>query len=165
MPPDRAGLRSHFGTGGPPAGFRATLSNVAAPGEIVQVTGPDIAQASPTTSASTVSARLKATRCTGSTMRGIRDSDARRTGDSPLIFTGKDTKKAAYAAVPSALGDTNTGDIVTGPVHSPGNAAAGRVLDVPGVPPATARGWRSGMPTVVRTSTGGPAGPAMARTR
>ncbi|WEO93254.1 endo-1,4-beta-xylanase [Streptomyces sp. FXJ1.172] len=39
---------SHFGTGGPPAGFQTTLSNFASLGVDVQITELDIAQASPT---------------------------------------------------------------------------------------------------------------------
>jgi endo-1,4-beta-xylanase len=133
VPIDCVGFQSHFGTGGPPAGFQTTLSNFAALGVDVQITELDIAQASPTAYTTTVNACMKVTRCTGITVWGIRDSDSWRTGENPLLFDGSGNKKPAYAAVLSALGGTTTGGgIVSGTVYSLGNAAAGRVLDVPG---------------------------------
>ncbi|WP_078992657.1 endo-1,4-beta-xylanase [Streptomyces sp. MMG1121] len=104
VPVDCVGFQSHFGAGGPPVGFRTTLSNFASLGVDVQVTELDIAQASPTAYANTVKACMNVARCTGMTVWGIRDSDSWRTGENPLLFDAAGSKKPAYEAVLSALG-------------------------------------------------------------
>ncbi|MEV0977299.1 non-reducing end alpha-L-arabinofuranosidase family hydrolase [Streptomyces sp. NPDC049915] len=104
VPIDCVGFQSHFGTGGPPAGFQTTLSNFAALGVDVQITELDIAQASPTAYANTVRACMNVARCTGITVWGIRDSDSWRGGENPLLFDRYGNKKPAYQAVLSALG-------------------------------------------------------------
>src|SRR5689334_7136228 len=135
VPIDCVGFQSHFGTGGPPSSFQTTLSKFAALGVDVQITELDIAQAPSTAYANTVSACMSVSRCTGMTVWGIRDSDSWRSGDNPLLFDGNGNKKAAYSAVLSALGGSSGGGgggIVSGTVYTLGNAAGGRVLDVPG---------------------------------
>ncbi|MFI8231170.1 non-reducing end alpha-L-arabinofuranosidase family hydrolase [Streptomyces sp. NPDC085900] len=106
VPIDCVGFQSHFGTGGPPAGFQTTLSNFAALGVDVQITELDIAQASTTAYANTVKACMNVARCKGITVWGIRDSDSWRSGDNPLLFDRNGNKKAAYNAALTALGGT-----------------------------------------------------------
>ncbi|MEU8472157.1 non-reducing end alpha-L-arabinofuranosidase family hydrolase [Streptomyces sp. NPDC029006] len=106
VPIDCVGFQSHFGTGGPPASFRTTLSNFAALGVDVQITELDIAQAPSTAYANTVQACMNVSRCTGLTTWGIRDSDSWRSGDNPLLFDRNGNKKPAYQAALSALGGT-----------------------------------------------------------
>ncbi|MFI9247508.1 non-reducing end alpha-L-arabinofuranosidase family hydrolase [Streptomyces sp. NPDC053086] len=104
VPIDCVGFQAHFGTGGPPAGFRTTLSNFAALGVDVQITELDIAQASPAAYANTVKACMNVARCTGITVWGIRDSDSWRSGENPLLFDRNGNKKPAYQSVLTALG-------------------------------------------------------------
>jgi endo-1,4-beta-xylanase len=108
VPIDCVGFQSHFGTGGPPAGFQTTLSNFAALGVDVQITELDIAQAPPTAYANTVRACMNVPRCTGITAWGIRDSDSWRSGENPLLFDRNGNKKPAYNAALTALGGTPT---------------------------------------------------------
>ncbi|MFF4253789.1 non-reducing end alpha-L-arabinofuranosidase family hydrolase [Streptomyces sp. NPDC001663] len=108
VPIDCVGFQSHFGTGGPPAGFQTTLSNFAALGVDVQITELDIAQAPPTAYANTVRACMNVSRCTGITAWGIRDSDSWRSGENPLLFDRNGNKKPAYNAALTALGGTPT---------------------------------------------------------
>jgi endo-1,4-beta-xylanase len=135
VPIDCVGFQSHFGAGGPPAGFRTTLSNFAALGVDVQITELDIAQASATAYTDAVTACLDVARCTGITVWGIRDSDSWRTGETPLLFDNAGTKKPAYNAVLTALGAaggaTPSGGITSGTVYTLSGVAAGRVLDEP----------------------------------
>ncbi|MET9079892.1 non-reducing end alpha-L-arabinofuranosidase family hydrolase [Streptomyces sp. NPDC004232] len=135
VPIDCVGFQSHFGAGGPPAGYRTTLSKFAALGVDVQITELDIAQASPTAYANTVQDCLNVARCTGITVWGIRDSDSWRTGENPLLFDGSGNKKPAYSAVLTALGGTSGstpgGGITSGTVYTLSDVAAGRVLDEP----------------------------------
>jgi endo-1,4-beta-xylanase len=135
VPIDCVGLQSHFGAGGPPAGFQTTLSNFAALGVDVQITELDIAQASTTAYANTVQACLNVARCTGITVWGIRDSDSWRTGENALLFDNSGNKKAAYNAVLTTLGGagggTPGGGINNGTVYTLSDVAAGRVLDEP----------------------------------
>ncbi|MEU2780036.1 non-reducing end alpha-L-arabinofuranosidase family hydrolase, partial [Streptomyces sp. NPDC007162] len=136
VPIDCVGFQSHFGTGGPPASFRTTLSKFAALGVDVQITELDIAQASATAYADTVQDCLGVARCTGITVWGIRDSDSWRTGENPLLFDAGGDRKPAYSAVLTALGSTGSGgtqagDITSGTVYTLSDAAAGRVLDEP----------------------------------
>ncbi|MFD9129353.1 endo-1,4-beta-xylanase [Kitasatospora sp. NPDC059571] len=135
VPIDCVGFQSHFGAGGPPAGFQTTLSSFAALGVDVQLTELDIAQASPTAYTSAVQACLGVARCTGITVWGIRDSDSWRTGENPLLFDNSGNKKPAYGAVLTALnnsgGGTPSGGITSGTVYTLTDVAAGRVLDEP----------------------------------
>ncbi|MCU7827164.1 endo-1,4-beta-xylanase [Kitasatospora sp. DSM 101779] len=132
VPIDCVGLQSHFGAGGPPAGFRTTLSNFAALGVDVQITELDIAQAAPAAYSAAVQACLDVARCTGITVWGIRDSDSWRTGENPLLFDNNGNKKPAYNAALTTLdGGSSTGGIVSGAVYSLTDVAAGRVLDEP----------------------------------
>ncbi|WP_326613913.1 non-reducing end alpha-L-arabinofuranosidase family hydrolase [Streptomyces scopuliridis] len=104
VPIDCVGFQSHFGTGGPPAGFQTTLSNFAALGVDVQITELDIAQAPATAYANTARACMNVSRCTGITVWGIRDIDSWRSGENPLLFDRDGNKKAAYQATLTALG-------------------------------------------------------------
>ncbi|GAA0670813.1 endo-1,4-beta-xylanase [Kitasatospora atroaurantiaca] len=135
VPIDCVGFQSHFGTGGPPAGFQTTLSNFAALGVDVQITELDIAQASPSAYTNTVKACLNVARCTGITVWGIRDSDSWRTGENPLLFDNNGNKKPAYNAVLTTLGGTSggtpEGGINSGSIYTLTDTAAGRVLDEP----------------------------------
>ncbi|MFE4965787.1 non-reducing end alpha-L-arabinofuranosidase family hydrolase [Streptomyces sp. NPDC056660] len=138
VPIDCVGFQSHFGTGGPPAGFQTTLSKFAALGVDVQITELDIAQASATAYANTVQDCLNVARCTGITVWGIRDSDSWRTGENPLLFDNNGNKKPAYDAALTTLGGasgtsgtTSGGDITSGTVYTLSDVAAGRVLDEP----------------------------------
>ncbi|GHF24584.1 hypothetical protein GCM10010218_01420 [Streptomyces mashuensis] len=103
VPIDCVGFQSHFGAGGPPASFKTTLAAFAALGVDVQITELDIAQASPTHYANTVSTCLSVARCTGITVWGIRDGDSWRSGESPLLFDSNGRPKPAYTAVMKAL--------------------------------------------------------------
>ncbi|MFF3916455.1 non-reducing end alpha-L-arabinofuranosidase family hydrolase [Streptomyces sp. NPDC001852] len=137
VPIDCVGFQSHFGAGGPPAGYQTTLSKFAALGVDVQITELDIAQASPTAYANTVQACMNVARCTGITVWGIRDSDSWRTGENPLLFDAAGNKKAAYSAVLTSLGGSSGGGtpdgggITSGAVYTLSDVAAGRVLDEP----------------------------------
>ncbi|MFD7164261.1 non-reducing end alpha-L-arabinofuranosidase family hydrolase [Streptomyces violascens] len=135
VPIDCVGFQSHFGAGGPPAGFQTTLANFAALGVDAQITELDIAQASPTAYTSAVKACMNVARCTGITVWGIRDSDSWRAGENPLLFDASGNKKPAYDAVRTALGGsggvTPGGDITSGTVYTLSDVAAGRVLDEP----------------------------------
>ncbi|MCC5478756.1 non-reducing end alpha-L-arabinofuranosidase family hydrolase [Streptomyces barringtoniae] len=135
VPIDCVGFQSHFGAGGPPAGYQTTLSKFAALGVDVQITELDIAQASPTAYTNAVQACMNVARCTGITVWGIRDSDSWRTGENPLLFDSSGNKKPAYNAVLTALGGssggTPGGGITSGAVYTLSDVAAGRVLDEP----------------------------------
>ncbi|MER6383905.1 non-reducing end alpha-L-arabinofuranosidase family hydrolase [Streptomyces sp. NPDC001233] len=136
VPIDCVGFQSHFGAGGPPAGYQTTLSKFAALGVDVQITELDIAQASPTAYAGAVQACMNVARCTGITVWGIRDSDSWRTGENPLLFDAGGNKKPAYNAVLTALGGSSggtpdAGGITSGTVYTLSDVAAGRVLDEP----------------------------------
>ncbi|WP_369365556.1 non-reducing end alpha-L-arabinofuranosidase family hydrolase [Streptomyces sp. CG4] len=136
VPIDCVGFQSHFGAGGPPAGYQTTLSRFAALGVDVQITELDVAQASPTAYAGAVQACMNVARCTGITVWGIRDSDSWRTGENPLLFDAGGNKKPAYNAVLTALGGSSggtpdAGGITSGTVYTLSDVAAGRVLDEP----------------------------------
>ncbi|MFB7862727.1 non-reducing end alpha-L-arabinofuranosidase family hydrolase [Streptomyces sp. NPDC056069] len=140
VPIDCVGFQSHFGAGGPPASFRTTLAAFAALGVDVQITELDIAQASPTHYASTVSTCLSVARCTGITVWGVRDSDSWRSGESPLLFDGDGRPKPAYTAVMNAL-QSGSGTTPPKPSDRTGQikgVASGRCIDIPGS--ATANG-------------------------
>ncbi|MEU8619764.1 non-reducing end alpha-L-arabinofuranosidase family hydrolase [Streptomyces sp. NPDC048623] len=143
VPIDCVGFQSHFGAGGPPASFKTTLAGFAALGVDVQITELDIAQASPTHYANTVSTCLSVPRCTGITVWGVRDSDSWRSGESPLLFDSGGKPKPAYTAVMNALpsgSGTSPGKPSDGTGEIKG-VASGRCVDVPG--PATANGTRA----------------------
>ncbi|MFJ8587868.1 non-reducing end alpha-L-arabinofuranosidase family hydrolase [Streptomyces sp. NPDC093595] len=140
VPIDCVGFQSHFGAGGPPASFRTTLAAFAALGVDVQITELDIAQASPTHYANTVSACLSVARCTGITVWGVRDSDSWRSSENPLLFDNSGKPKPAYTAVMQAF-KAGSGTPPVTPADSTGEikgVASGRCLDIPGS--ATANG-------------------------
>ncbi|MEU0667430.1 non-reducing end alpha-L-arabinofuranosidase family hydrolase [Streptomyces lavendulocolor] len=133
VPIDCVGFQSHFGAGGPPAGFRTTLANFAALGVDVQITELDIAQASPTHYASAVNACLGVKRCTGITVWGVRDSDSWRADEKPLLFDAAGKPKPAYDAVKKAFAagsDTTPADPGDGTGEIKG-VPSGRCIDVP----------------------------------
>ncbi|GGT19913.1 non-reducing end alpha-L-arabinofuranosidase family hydrolase [Streptomyces purpureus] len=133
VPIDCVGFQSHFGAGGPPASFKNTLASFAALGVDVQITELDIAQASPTHYANTVSACLSVARCTGITVWGVRDRDSWRSGESPLLFDNNGKPKPAYTAVMNAL-NSGTGTTPAKPADGTGQikgVASGRCIDIP----------------------------------
>ncbi|MGA4862709.1 non-reducing end alpha-L-arabinofuranosidase family hydrolase [Streptomyces lavendulocolor] len=133
VPIDCVGFQSHFGAGGPPAGFRTTLANFAALGVDVQITELDIAQASPTHYASAVNACLGVKRCTGITVWGVRDSDSWRADEKPLLFDAAGKPKPAYDAVKKAFA-AGSGTTPADPGDGTGEikgVSSGRCIDVP----------------------------------
>jgi endo-1,4-beta-xylanase len=143
VPIDCVGFQSHFGAGGPPASFRTTLAGFAALGVDVQITELDIAQASPTHYANTVSACLSVARCTGITVWGVRDSDSWRSSENPLLFDNNGKPKPAYTAVMQAF-KSGSGTPPVNPADSTGEikgVASGRCIDIPGS--ATANGTQA----------------------
>lgn len=146
VPIDCVGFQSHFSAGGPPASFRTTLAAFAALGVDVQITELDIAQASPTHYANTVSTCLSVARCTGITLWGVRDSDSWRGGEHPLLFDDNGKPKPAYTAVMNALksGSGTTPVKPTGGTGEIKGVASGRCIDIPDSAPANsarARLW------------------------
>ncbi|MEU6389057.1 endo-1,4-beta-xylanase [Streptomyces sp. NPDC046939] len=131
VPIDCVGFQSHFNSGSPyNSNFRTTLQNFAALGVDVAITELDIQGASPTTYAAVTNDCLAVARCLGITVWGVRDTDSWRSGDTPLLFNGDGSKKAAYSAVLNALnGGTSTPPTGGGQVKGVGS---GRCLDVPG---------------------------------
>ncbi|MER7727432.1 endo-1,4-beta-xylanase [Streptomyces sp. NPDC096323] len=130
VPIDCVGFQSHFNSGSPyNSNFRTTLQNFAALGVDVAITELDIQGASATTYADVTKDCLAVSRCLGITVWGVRDTDSWRSGDTPLLFNGDGSKKAAYSAVLNAL---NGGGSTTPP--SDGGAikgvGSGRCLDV-----------------------------------
>ena len=145
VPIDCVGFQSHFGAGGPPTSFKTTLAAFAALGVDVQITELDIAQASPTHYANTVSTCLSVARCTGITVWGVRDSDSWRSGESPLLFDNNGKPKPAYTAVMNAL-NSGSGTTPVKPTEGTGEikgVAAGRCIDIPGSATATTNGTRA----------------------
>ncbi|MFH9858934.1 endo-1,4-beta-xylanase [Streptomyces sp. NPDC017202] len=69
-------------------------------------------------------------RCTGITVRGIRDSDSWRTGENPLLFDNNGNSKAAYTSVLNTL---NAASPTTPPTTPP-----------PTTPPTTPPGTGTG---------------------
>ncbi|GGM17272.1 beta-xylanase [Streptomyces fumigatiscleroticus] len=132
VPIDCVGFQSHFNSGSPyNSNFRTTLQNFAALGVDVAITELDIQGASPTTYANVTNDCLAVSRCLGITVWGVRDTDSWRSGDTPLLFNGDGSKKAAYSAVLSAL----NGGTSTPPEEGDGGqikgVGSGRCLDVP----------------------------------
>lgn len=131
VPIDCVGFQSHFNSGSPyNSNFRTTLQNFAALGVDVAITELDIQGASATTYADVTNDCLAVSRCLGITVWGVRDTDSWRSGDTPLLFNGDGSKKAAYSAVLNALngGTTTTPPSDAGAIKGVGS---GRCLDVP----------------------------------
>jgi len=131
VPIDCVGFQSHFNSGSPyNSNFRTTLQSFAALGVDVAVTELDIQGASASTYANVTNDCLAVPRCLGITVWGVRDSDSWRSQDTPLLFNGDGSKKAAYPAVLNALnGGTSTPPSGSGTIKG---VASGRCLDVPG---------------------------------
>ncbi|MFE9353465.1 endo-1,4-beta-xylanase [Streptomyces olivaceoviridis] len=132
VPIDCVGFQSHFNSGSPyNSNFRTTLQNFAALGVDVAITELDIQGASSSTYAAVTNDCLAVSRCLGITVWGVRDTDSWRSGDTPLLFNGDGSKKAAYTAVLNAL---NGGSTTTPPPTGGGQikgVGSGRCLDVP----------------------------------
>ncbi|MEU3464986.1 endo-1,4-beta-xylanase [Streptomyces sp. NPDC006733] len=133
VPIDCVGLQSHFNNDSAyNSNFRTTLQSFAALGVDVAITELDIQGASPTTYANVTNDCLAVSRCLGITVWGVRDSDSWRAEQTPLLFNGDGSKKAAYTAVLNAL---NGGSSDPGPTPGSGQikgVGSGRCLDVPG---------------------------------
>jgi endo-1,4-beta-xylanase len=104
IPIDCVGVESHF-TGGYtlPSSFQTTLSSFAALGVEVILSQMDVTNASASVYASAVNACLSVAGCTGITVWGVRDRDAPRSNESPVLFDSSGNKKAAYTSVLAAL--------------------------------------------------------------
>jgi endo-1,4-beta-xylanase len=120
VPIDCVGLQSHF-TGGSsyPSNYRTTLSSFAALGVDLNITELDITNANSTAYANVVNDCYAVSRCGGITVWGVRDSDSWRSGESPLLFAGNGSKKAAYTSVLNALNAGTPQPSATGPTTSP----------------------------------------------
>jgi endo-1,4-beta-xylanase len=123
VPIDCVGFQSHFNGQSPvPSDYQTTLANFAALGVDVQVTELDI-EGSGTTQANNyrtvVNACLAVSRCTGTTVWGIRDSDSWRASGTPLLFDGGGNKKPAYDAVLAALNGGTTPPTTAAPTTAP----------------------------------------------
>nr|BFD82136.1 endo-1,4-beta-xylanase [Streptomyces sp. Xyl84] len=131
VPIDCVGFQSHFNSGSPyNSNFRTTLQSFAALGVDVAITELDIQGAPASTYANVTNDCLAVSRCLGITVWGVRDTDSWRSGDTPLLFNGDGSKKAAYTAVLNALNGGST----TPPPSSGGQikgVGSGRCLDVP----------------------------------
>ncbi|WP_353946668.1 endo-1,4-beta-xylanase [Streptomyces sp. HUAS MG91] len=132
VPIDCVGFQSHFNSGSPyNSNFRTTLQNFAALGVDVAITELDIQGAAATTYANVTNDCLAVPRCLGITVWGVRDTDSWRSGDTPLLFNGDGSKKAAYTTVLNTL----NGGSSTPPPSDVGTikgVGSGRCLDVPG---------------------------------
>ncbi|MEU0132949.1 endo-1,4-beta-xylanase [Streptomyces sp. NPDC006296] len=131
VPIDCVGFQSHFNSGSPyNSNFRTTLQSFAALGVDVAITELDVQGAPATTYGQVTNDCLAVPRCLGITVWGVRDTDSWRAQDTPLLFNGDGSKKAAYTAVLNALnGGSTTPPSDSGPVRGVGS---GRCLDVPG---------------------------------
>ncbi|MEV5287811.1 endo-1,4-beta-xylanase [Streptomyces albidoflavus] len=131
VPIDCVGFQAHFNSGSPyNSNFRTTLQNFAALGVDVAVTELDIQGAPASTYAAVTNDCLAVPRCLGITVWGVRDTDSWRSGDTPLLFNGDGSKKAAYTAVLDALNGGSTTPPPTGGGSVKG-VGSGRCLDVP----------------------------------
>ncbi|MFE3858768.1 endo-1,4-beta-xylanase [Streptomyces griseorubiginosus] len=130
VPIDCVGFQSHFNSGSPyNSNFRTTLQSFAALGVDVAITELDIQGAPASTYANVTNDCLAVTRCLGITVWGVRDTDSWRADQTPLLFNGDGSKKAAYTAVLNALnGGTSTPPSGAGQIKGVGS---GRCLDVP----------------------------------
>ncbi|WP_413760656.1 endo-1,4-beta-xylanase [Streptomyces sp. MMBL 11-3] len=131
VPIDCVGFQSHFNSGSPyNSNFRTTLQNFAALGVDVAITELDIQGAPASTYANVTNDCLAVPRCLGITVWGVRDTDSWRAEQTPLLFNGDGSKKAAYTAVLNALnGGTTNPPAESGQIKGVGS---GRCLDVPG---------------------------------
>ncbi|AEV83909.1 endo-1,4-beta-xylanase [Actinoplanes sp. SE50] len=132
VPIDCVGLQTHF-TGGSslPGNFPTTLSSFAALGVDVALTEVDVTNASTSQYAGLTQACVNVPRCVGITVWGVRDSDSWRSSESPLLFDGGGTKKAAYTSVLNAL--NAAGPVTSSP--TPGGGS-GSPSSSPSTPPA-----------------------------
>ncbi|MEU0412887.1 endo-1,4-beta-xylanase [Streptomyces griseorubiginosus] len=130
VPIDCVGFQSHFNSGSPyNSNFRTTLQSFAALGVDVAITELDIQGAPASTYANVTNDCLAVSRCLGITVWGVRDTDSWRADQTPLLFNGDGSKKAAYTAVLNALnGGTTTPPSGSGQIKGVGS---GRCLDVP----------------------------------
>ncbi|MGW2033396.1 endo-1,4-beta-xylanase [Streptomyces sp. NPDC001356] len=132
VPIDCVGFQSHFNSGSPyNSNFRTTLQNFAALGVDVAITELDIQGASSSTYAAVTNDCLAVSRCLGITVWGVRDTDSWRSGDTPLLFNGDGSKKAAYTAVLNALNGGTTTPPPTGGGTQIKGVGSGRCVDVP----------------------------------
>ncbi|MFF4034187.1 endo-1,4-beta-xylanase [Streptomyces sviceus] len=132
VPIDCVGFQSHFNNDSPyNSNYRTTLQSFAALGVDVAVTELDIQGASPTTYANVVNDCLAVSRCLGITVWGVRDSDSWRAEQTPLLFNGDGSKKAAYTSVLNALNGGTTTPPPSGGGGQVKGVGSGRCLDVP----------------------------------
>ncbi|MDT7839694.1 endo-1,4-beta-xylanase [Streptomyces justiciae] len=131
VPIDCVGFQSHFNNDSPyNSNYRTTLQSFAALGVDVAVTELDIQGASPTTYANVTNDCLAVSRCLGITVWGVRDTDSWRAEQTPLLFNGDGSKKAAYTSVLNALNGGTTTPPPSGGGQIKG-VGSGRCLDVP----------------------------------
>ncbi|MFD5594912.1 endo-1,4-beta-xylanase [Streptomyces griseorubiginosus] len=132
VPIDCVGFQSHFNNDSPyNSNYRTTLQSFAALGVDVAVTELDIQGASPTTYANVVNDCLAVSRCLGVTVWGVRDSDSWRSEQTPLLFNGDGSKKAAYTSVLNALNGGTTTPPPSGGGGQIKGVGSGRCVDVP----------------------------------
>ncbi|MFD5407898.1 endo-1,4-beta-xylanase [Streptomyces griseorubiginosus] len=132
VPIDCVGFQSHFNNDSPyNSNYRTTLQSFAALGVDVAVTELDIQGASPTTYANVVNDCLAVSRCLGVTVWGVRDSDSWRSEQTPLLFNGDGSKKAAYTSVLNALNGGTTTPPPSGGGGQIKSVGSGRCVDVP----------------------------------
>ncbi|MEU8306152.1 endo-1,4-beta-xylanase [Actinomadura sp. NPDC048955] len=130
VPIDCVGFQSHFNSGSPYNGnFRTTLQSFAALGVDVAITELDIQGATASTYANVTNDCLAVSRCLGITVWGVRDTDSWRSEQTPLLFDGNGSKKAAYTSVLNALNGTSSPP--TGSGETIKGVGSGRCLDVP----------------------------------
>ncbi|WP_020140572.1 endo-1,4-beta-xylanase [Streptomyces sp. 351MFTsu5.1] len=132
VPIDCVGFQSHFNNDSPyNSNYRTTLQSFAALGVDVAVTELDIQGASATTYANVVNDCLAVSRCLGVTVWGVRDSDSWRSEQTPLLFNGDGSKKAAYTSVLNALNGGTTTPPPSGGGGQIKGVGSGRCVDVP----------------------------------
>ncbi|WP_405812728.1 endo-1,4-beta-xylanase [Streptomyces sp. NBC_01390] len=132
VPIDCVGFQSHFNNDSPyNSNYRTTLQSFAALGVDVAVTELDIQGASPTTYANVVNDCLAVSRCLGVTVWGVRDSDSWRAEQTPLLFNGDGSKKAAYTSVLNTLNGGTTTPPPSGGGGQIKGVGSGRCVDVP----------------------------------
>ncbi|WSS24439.1 endo-1,4-beta-xylanase [Streptomyces sp. NBC_01190] len=127
VPIDCVGLQGHFNSQSPvPGDYQQNLQRFADLGVDVQITELDVAgsgTAQANSYSTVVNACLAVSRCTGMTVWGITDKYSWRSGDTPLLFDGNYAKKAAYTAVLTALGGSDSGGTSAGTTN--GGTSAG----------------------------------------
>ncbi|WP_405143153.1 lectin [Sphaerisporangium sp. NBC_01403] len=142
VPIDCVGLQSHFGN--PPSNYQANIAQFAALGVDVQITELDVGGSGSTQADAyrrVTQACTAVPRCTGITVWGITDKYSWRSGETPLLFDGNYTAKAAYTSVLNALNAATSNPSPTPtvtPTSTPSGTGAirgvgsGRCLDVSG---------------------------------